>query len=71
MIFRVVRAYPDNWSIIATNKNGEEKILKKQTTKPTYQEIEGCLRDAGLIATTVFERLKSEFNFNINSLKQP
>lgn len=67
----VLRRYPDDWCIIVTSQDGQEQCIAQDKTKPSYQRIEAALKDSGLIAGTLFERLKNEFDFNIKSLKQP
>ena len=67
----VLRCYPNDWCILLTDKDGQEICLSEEKEKPTYKRMEKLLQEKGLMSGSLFERLKKEFDFNIQSIKEP
>ena len=62
--------YPSKWQVFVAREGGANDCIAQQDTRPTYKELETILKSAeGTSAgKTWVERLRSEFEFNRDSL---
>lgn len=68
---RLLLAYPGKWQVFVARNDGTSDCIAVKESKPTYKELEEVLKGtAGTSASkTWIERVKSEFEFNRDTLK--
>ncbi|GIL56101.1 hypothetical protein Vafri_11532 [Volvox africanus] len=69
---RILKAHPNRWQVHVVNRGGASDCIATRDEQPSYQEIEGLLRDKpdSMMNKSIFDRIKIEFAFNQDSLKQ-
>ena len=69
--YSVLRCYPNDWCILLADNEGKEICLSEDKDRPNYKRIQKVLQEKGLVSGTLFEKLKKEFDFNIQSIRDP
>lgn len=75
---RSLKAFPNKWQVHVVGRGGPSgaappaELIATQEVQPTYAEIEAMLRDRpdSMVNKSIFDRIRTEFSFNQDSLKQ-
>ncbi|EFJ40183.1 hypothetical protein VOLCADRAFT_100045 [Volvox carteri f. nagariensis] len=69
---RTLKAHPNRWQVHVVDRGGSSDCIATRDEQPSYQEIEALLRDRpeSMMNKSIFDRIKIEFAFNQDSLKQ-
>ncbi|KAG2492415.1 hypothetical protein HYH03_009358 [Edaphochlamys debaryana] len=69
---RTLKAHPNRWQVHVAGRKVAPDCIATRDEQPTYQEIEALLRDRpdSMMNKSIFDRIRTEFTFNQDSLKQ-
>ncbi|KXZ44909.1 hypothetical protein GPECTOR_61g862 [Gonium pectorale] len=69
---RLLKAHPNRWQVHRVTRGTALECIATREEAPSYAEIEGLLRDRpdSMMNKSIFDRIRTEFTFNQDSLKQ-
>lgn len=72
---RLLRCYPRDWQVHLVSQNGSDELLSVEKDQPSYKRLEEILKERGTDDDNgpqgLFDRIRKEFEFNVDSLKPP
>jgi Domain of unknown function (DUF1995) len=68
---RLLQAYPGKWQVFLARPDGGAECIAVRDSKPSYRDLEQILKstEGSSAGKTWLERVKSEFEFNRETLK--